>query len=579
MSLYPKIKNTLLGPDFYSRAHIPQFRLEGRCRNPDNEDALAMRIADPLWMLGRQWQFGEFRAEDNGSPVGVVANYRKEKPGHFSLGGSDKREPVKSVPLEARVEAMAVEHKDLRSRVRIGQKLETMIGQAYNATDAAELITALRQKYPLAEPDKADAKSLRFFSLMAGKVADGSLIMDTIHKHQFATGDLLKLAPLADKLKKWYQALFLPPSAESAWKHHQLLHEFGLHQLAADQTDQLTLSAPDYQSGHLDWYSFDRAQVEIDPHQQTKDSGSFMPVNVSFAAMPDNRLYSFEDSRINLTDLDVDTTDLLKLLLIDFSLVSGSDWYSIPLKMELGEICWIRHLDVKDVFGIRTRIQNSQNVGVFLDEDGLRTWDIYKIRDQNIGTYDPKDHCMFLAPTATFRMESRPLEELLFLRDEFANMVWAVERTVRNEMGTPTDGYDLHLELNGPFLKPREAVGPENSMPVFRLASPVPTNWIPYLPRHLNNSSTEIELRQAMMIRNEDGADPVDIPPLSVLAGRDIPSVREEAIPRAGVRVQVTRQRVRWTDGKTYIWQGRKVLAGRGEGNSGLTFDQLLVQI
>jgi hypothetical protein len=66
---------------------------------------------------------------------------------------------------------------------------------------------------------------------------------------------------------------------------------------------------------------------------------------------------------------------------------------------------------------------------------------------------------------------------------------------------------------------------------------------------------------------------------LSVLAGRDIPSVREEAIPRAGVRVQVTRQRVRWTDGKTYIWQGRKVLAGRGEGNSGLTFDQLLVQI
>jgi hypothetical protein len=38
----------------------------------------------------------------------------------------------------------------------------------------------------------------------------------------------------------------------------------------------------------------------------------------------------------------------------------------------------------------------------------------------------------------------------------------------------------------------------------------------------------------------------------------------------------LTRQRVRGADGKTYIWLGRKVLAGRGEGSSGLTFDQLV---
>ncbi|MCB0629569.1 MAG: hypothetical protein R2824_19700 [Saprospiraceae bacterium] len=577
MSLYPKIKDKLLGPGFYSRAYIPQFRLEGRSRNPDNEDALAMRIADPLWMLGRQWQFGEFRAEDNGSPVGVVGNYHKEKLGHYSLGGSTARQPVKSVPVEARVEAMAVGNKDLRSKVRIGQKFESMIRRAYNATDAPAMISAVRQKYPLQEPLKADERSLRFFKLMSGKVIDGGILLDAINAKQFAKGAFLELASLADHLKNWYRDLFLPPAADSAWKSHQLLHEFGLHKLANDQTDELTLSAPDYQNGHLDWYSFDKAQVGIDPAQQSKQTEPLMPVNVSFAAMPDNRLFSFEDSRINLTDLDVDTTDLLKLLLIDFSLVSGSDWYSIPLKMELGEACWINYLEVTDVFGVHTRIQNSQNVGVFLDENGLQTWDIFKIRDQNIGTYHPRDHFLFLAPATTFRMESRPLEELLFLRDEFANMVWAIERTVRNEMGTPTDGYDLHLELNGPFLKETEETTGNETMPHFRLAAPVPTNWIPYLPFHLNTSQTEIELRQAMMIRNEANTDPVDIPPLSVLAGEDIPAVREEAIPRAGVRVQITRQRVRWTDGKTYIWQGRKVLAGRGEGNSGLSFDQLLV--
>ena len=66
-----------------------------------------------------------------------------------------------------------------------------------------------------------------------------------------------------------------------------------------------------------------------------------------------------------------------------------------------------------------------------------------------------------------------------------------------------------------------------------------------------------------------------EIKPLTRLAANDITNVREEAIPRAGVRVQVTNQRVRWTDGKTYLWRGRKVLAGRGEGNSGLQFDYL----
>ncbi len=64
--------------------------------------------------------------------------------------------------------------------------------------------------------------------------------------------------------------------------------------------------------------------------------------------------------------------------------------------------------------------------------------------------------------------------------------------------------------------------------------------------------------------------------PLSRLAQKDLLNIREEAIPRAGVRVQLTRQRVRATNGQTFIWMGRKVLAGKGEGNSGLSFDQLL---
>ncbi len=46
-------------------------RVEGRSIHDDLLPGLAAQIADPLWMLARQWQFGEFQGEDVGSPVHV----------------------------------------------------------------------------------------------------------------------------------------------------------------------------------------------------------------------------------------------------------------------------------------------------------------------------------------------------------------------------------------------------------------------------------------------------------------------------------------------------------------------------
>jgi hypothetical protein len=250
--------------------------------------------------------------------------------------------------------------------------------------------------------------------------------------------------------------------------------------------------------------------------------------------------------------------------------------------MKPGEICWINRITVKDVFGITTVINNDKKTGQFLNANPLKVWDAYKIRpsdllrergQNNAELFRKEEQFLYLPPVTTFRQESRPLEEILLLRDEFANMVWGIEKTVCNGWGKPVNGYDLHLEVNGPFLNPEKR---ETTIPKFRLASQVPTNWIPYLPFHIEDSITNIELRRAVMMRNEADTEPLDIEPLSALARSDLLSIREEAIPRAGVRVQLTRQRVRGADGKTYIWLGRKVLAGKGEGSSGLAFDQLL---
>ena len=42
-------------------------------------------MRDPLWMLTRQWQFGEFRGEDAASPVTARIAYRHHRTGLVSL--------------------------------------------------------------------------------------------------------------------------------------------------------------------------------------------------------------------------------------------------------------------------------------------------------------------------------------------------------------------------------------------------------------------------------------------------------------------------------------------------------------
>ena len=52
--------------------------------------------------------------------------------------------------------------------------------------------------------------------------------------------------------------------------------------------------------------------------------------------------------------------------------------------------------------------------------------------------------------------------------------------------------------------------------------------------------------------------------------------VNEEEVPRAGKIVTRGYQRARWLDGATFVWIGRRVTTGRGEGSSGLAFDQVV---
>lgn len=52
--------------------------------------------------------------------------------------------------------------------------------------------------------------------------------------------------------------------------------------------------------------------------------------------------------------------------------------------------------------------------------------------------------------------------------------------------------------------------------------------------------------------------------------------LHEEEVPRAGTIVTASFQRTRWFDGQVFTWLGRRKQTGKGEGASGLQFDQVV---
>src|SRR3712207_672311 len=90
-------------------------RLEPRARESDVQVGLQARVHDPLWLLGRQWQVGEFKGEDAGSPVASRLEadsfgLTRYAPGALPPSGTVPGQPfdARTTPLETIVERDSV---------------------------------------------------------------------------------------------------------------------------------------------------------------------------------------------------------------------------------------------------------------------------------------------------------------------------------------------------------------------------------------------------------------------------------------------------------------------------------------
>ena len=165
------------------------------------------------------------------------------------------------------------------------------------------------------------------------------------------------------------------------------------------------------------------------------------------------------------------------------------------------------------------------------------------------------------------------------MRDEMANMAWAIEHVIESPLERPlkrddprADGESGTSTRDVPALPPRA-----DGVPYYDLSSDVPENWVPLLPVQIPLSGGGVQTRlKRGAVLVADGTQRVRPALGEILATGSELLLRDEEVPREGVRVTRQYELARWIGGTTFLWAGRKKQVGRGEGSSGLAFDREL---
>ncbi len=553
---------------------------------------LRAEIADPLWLLARQRQFGEFRGEDCGSPVQArlvidsarLSRYHAGRPGSGAAGRAIDYDDA-SLPLEALAERE-------RARGAPGDGgLAYEAGLHFLRLLKAQRVAAARrrayvERYAFTDADLPgdDQATAALRRRAAGRVPDGRRLHADLAAAR-GSAETLTILPAqpaipatdrdrvlaaANAFLAWWDGFIAEPDsgAPDAWKADRLEHGFAVQ--AELPGGRVVLTADEYPGGRLDWHAF-RASARPDlgepaqPRPANALVRTLLPAHVTYRGMPADRFWEIEDSAIRFGGLQTGRTDLARLLLADFALTYGNDWFVIPIELPVGSIAQVTALTATDTFGETTTVPAASDPA----------WQMYRVAAP--GAPQRLQNLLFLPPVLLETQESDPVEEVALFRDEMANVVWGVERTVQGAAGSGVDRYEEGQRALAAGEDQRVPTDTADAELLYRLATRVPDHWYPFVPVRAPGSpaasgAIALELRPLLRVR-ADGSSESILPRGRVLSAADPLVLVEEEVPRDGAVVTRNLQLTRWTDGRIVLWCGRRKRPGTGEGASGLRFD------
>lgn len=557
-------------------------RVEPTPRSDSLTRGLEAAVRDPVWFLARQWQMGEFAGEDAGSPSSVGFRASLSRFQSWRAGAEPARPFAMEAPLEALIESEEVTP-DWLLAVELGQRLEHLLGEQ-GASDVT--VGLFRTAYPvprvaeLSAAQRRDEALVRFLRICGGRGIDGvaalaaaRLSAPSVPPEVAVSAGVQQSAAegaLQDFIA-WAAAAYGPIGRGDApaWRPERLDYDVEVTALTPGG-DKADMRAVPGANGEFDWYSFDEVRREASEREREQLAFSLLPTNVYFAGMPNSRWWQFEDARFNWTNVDTDRREIAKTMVLDFMLVQGNDWFLVPFAQKVGSLVTVDQLLVRDVFGEYTLVRRADAQRA----EGRPPWTMFSTAIEGLRGERVADY--FILPPSALRttLDGPDLEEVRFLRDEQANLVWAIEHRIENGVGRGWLGHERALTFPDETPTPPDTVAPLR----YQLQTNVPVHWIPFPPVQIDSARRVVALERAAMQRFIDGAL-VRVQPVgrtlrpTNLADSAIYRINEEEVSRAGTRIIRAVRRSRWLDGSTHLWISRRRRAGLGEGSSGLRYD------
>jgi hypothetical protein len=351
--------------------------------------------------------------------------------------------------------------------------------------------------------------------------------------------------------------------------------------LSDDRFDERPLTASEFHDGHLDWSSFDlNFEVNLGTERDRKFSQvteTTVPAPVVFHGAPAPRYWELEDASIEYGLMPVGPTDLAQLLMIEYASSYGNDWFVVPLTLPIGSLTSVGSLVVTDSFGVRSLLRPLADPAL-----PAPNWSMYQLAHIRRGGEEPllkpASNLFFLPPALGRSLQSPAVEDVLFMRDEMANVAWAIERSLES----PVEQSVPRTDKTTPTQDSASDTGrppPPDGLPRYLLSSTVPSHWIPLLPVQLAQPPDKIvsRLRRGAVLQ-PDGSQKIHSAQGRILNKDAELLMFDEEVPREGVHVTRHYQLARWIDGSTCVWMALRKEVGRGEGSSGLRFDSVDAQ-
>ncbi|HWP09925.1 MAG TPA: hypothetical protein VNN72_29485 [Polyangiaceae bacterium] len=575
-------------------------RLEPRPRANDLTGTLTAEVRDPLWLLARQWQIGEFAGEDAGSLALVEYAGRTTKFPRWKLGKTDAEQALtQGAPLETQTLREPF-NPDFATQIELFHDFADYLRQEVGSESTTqELLEKFgeRAEFKIAkapEPDvdklnPFDAATKRFLGVCAGRTLNGVELLN-LAKSVAGGGSIpiTTTAALIEKIKNALAKLLSRVTAvfgdvgnadPAAWNIRHL--EYALHVVGEDPAGagNVTLRAHPDSDGEFDWFSFDMVDKNASATEEAPipRAASTIPARVRFPGMAASRFWAFEENTLAIPDiLATGTDDLLKLLIADFMFIHSNDWFVLPFEQPVGSLAQLDYLLVHDVFGTVTAVLRADR-----DETkaGTNRWTMFSNSDLGPGNDGLADY-FIVPPTPGVTMQlGSVLEDVRFGRDETANMAFGIEEVTTSAIGEPRTGRQRDADVNAARIVAPPTTGSDFPLR-YQIENELPANWVPLLPVLEDPSNPSVVLQRGKAEKTLDGETPGPVTPLSKILLPNFSTtpyfIAEEEIPRSGLQIERVVYRSRWTDGSTHLWVQRRRKIGAGEAQSGLQFDQAL---